>query len=84
MLNLFATNRPSAYNSQKRINQNEFTRNETWPLKLSHVNQLGKYIRVVIYLLVVVDCVARSFRVEPLKKQSNEAATGSRKLIKHK
>ena len=59
--------------------------NEIWSVDLDYVDKLAKYNRGVKYLLVVVDCLSRYLRVEPLKtKYTTETAQVFKKMIKRK
>ena len=58
--------------------------NEIWSVDLAYIDKLAKYNRGVKYQLVVVDCLSRYFRVEPLKtKYARETAQVFKKMIKH-
>ena len=58
---------------------------EIWFVDLAFVDKLAMYNRVVKYLLVAVDCLARYLRVEPLKtRYATETAEAFNKMIKHK
>ena len=58
---------------------------EIWSLHLAHVDKTSKQNTGIKYLLIAVDCISRSLRIEPLiSKYPTTTTEAFKQMIKHK